>query len=177
MAFVKVDKRSYYAGDSPNITMGAYLADGKAHKAKSVAFRISYALLQQLDWPAEGSRYKIGVFEGTGKDAGFVQLMPDEAGYVATYKEHDGSRQGVSINVTIERFKHYALNECPVPSAPANHIVEGSTLIVECPDWLRFNPQSVTEPEPELEQKPKQNVEQFIPNRHERRVLAKYAKR
>ncbi len=168
MAFVQVDKRSYNSSDNPHVTMGAYLADGQAHKSKSVAFRVSYALLQQLGWPLSGNRYKVGVFEGTGEDAGFIQLVPHPDGYVAAYKEQNNSKQGVSVNVTIERFKHYILNECPVSSASVSHIVEGNTLIVECPDWLRFNPQSVAEPEPE----PKKNVAQFVPNRQERRAIA-----
>lgn len=172
MAFVKVEKRSYAGNDEPQVTMGAYLADGKKHKSKSVAFRVTQLLVRQLGWSVVADRYKIAVLEGTGEDAGFIQLVQSDDGYVAGFKDPDGTRQGIGINVTIERFKHYTLNECPVTSQPVNHIVEGNTLIVECPDWLRFNPTSAPEPEP----KPKANVE-MIPNRHERRVLAKFSRR
>ena len=45
------------------------------------------------------------------------------------------------------------LNECPVSSAFVTHVVDNGVLLIECPDWLRFNPLSVpqtaSEPSPE----------------------------
>ena len=146
MAFVKVDKARRIRGmGAPVITMGSYLADGKLHKSKSVAFRISAALVEQIGWKADDGRIRLSVFEGTDKDKGFLQLMPTEDGYAGTFRNKS---QGVSINVTIERFKHYVLNECPTSAQPVDHIIDGEALVVECPDWLRFNPQTVPEPEP-----------------------------
>lgn len=163
MAFVKIDKamRASAIDDMPVVTMGAYLADGKAHKGKSITFRITRALISQLGWEIVGDKLRIGVFEGTDKDVGFLQLMPDQHGYVASCEAE--TKQGASISVTYDRFKHYVLNESPVPSHNVNHIVNGNALVVECPDWLRFNPQSVPKPEPE----PVHHL-----NRQQRRIAA-----
>lgn len=148
MAFVKVDKsnRSYSLDNIPAVTMAAHLAEGKFHKGRSVSFRVSRALVDQLGWKATDGRIRIGVFEGTDKDVGFLQLMVDPEGYSAALGE-PGSKQGIGINVTIERFKHYVLNDCPVASMTVNFIAEKDTLVVECPDWLRFNPLSVPQQE------------------------------
>jgi hypothetical protein len=160
MAFTKIVKSRLGLANihEPNVTMGAYLADGKLHKARSVAFRINRALLNVLGWTED--RFYIGVLEGTDSDKGFLQLVLDEKGYVAARLTRGGeTNQGVAISVTIERFNHYVLNECPVPSQPISFIVEGNALIIECPDWLRFNPLSVPEPEPvqQKEEKPARN--------------------
>src|SRR5580765_2060661 len=153
MPFVKVVKARIGTptGGEPVVTMGAYLADGAVHKARSVAFRMTYPLIVQLGWPLKEGRIGLGVLEGTGSDQGYLQLVVDEQhGYRASQgtREREGhTYYGLAISLTTERFRHYVLNECPVSSAPVNHIVDGDTLIIECPDWFRFNPQSVPQPQ------------------------------
>ena len=153
MAFVKLDKSSRTVNGIQNATvaMGAYLADGKAHKSKSVSFRLSYAMIKQLGWGTPDGRVSIAILEGTDEDRGFLQLVEDPDGYRGATNSSDGRTQGTSITVRVERFRHYVLNECPVTSAYVTHVVDGNVLIIECPDWLRFNPLSVPQiaPEPE----------------------------
>lgn len=193
MAFVKVTKSRIGAGihqSQPMISMGAYLADGKVHKSRSVAFRITYALIEQLGWPLAEGKIGVSVLEGTGVDQGYVQLVHDDAfGYRGSQGSTDRDRehQGVSISLTAERFKHYVLNECPVVAGVVNHIVDGNVLIVECPDWLRYNPSSV----PQEEKVPVQETKRPLPrvnsvdqdevevrlNRQERRALAHHVTR
>jgi hypothetical protein len=98
-----------------------------------------------LGWDKEGTTAV--VLEGTDTDVGFLQITPDPAGYSVTGKSTK-SAQSRGITVAIDRFQHYILNEAPVPTMPVQFMVEGDTLIVECPDWLRFNPLSVPQPEP-----------------------------
>jgi hypothetical protein len=149
--------------------MGTYLADGKIHKGKSVAFRISRTLVNELGWKEdEDGRIRIGIFEGTDKDVGFLQLALDPRGYAGGSKGKEGHEQGISISVSVDRFKHYVLNECPMPAAQVTHIVDGDTLVVECPDWLRFNPQSVAQSGP----KPETKIVDMHPGRGRRRQRA-----
>ena len=157
MAFVQINKSRVViaSGQEPLVTMGTYLADGKAHKGRSISFRLTYPLFVQLGWEIKDRKIGIGINEGVGEDAGFLQLIHDEAhGYRGSQGSATRSReyQGVTISVTYERFKHYVLNECPVSAHLVNHMVDNNTLIVECPDWLRFNPQSVPE---QQQQQPK----------------------
>lgn len=170
MAFVKIEKSRIGGAIRNNtvaVTMGSYLADGKVHKSKSVSFRLTGALIKQLGWIVEERRIRISVLEGTDKDIGFIQLMPDPDGYSASQKYES---QGISVNVTAERFAHYVLNECPMPSRTVNHMIDEGTLIVECPDWLRFNPLSVPDvPKPKIE-----NRRPIPPlNREQRRRMGK----
>ena len=154
MAFVKLDKsnRGPVFTLEERVTMAAHLGDGGPHKSKSISFRISYPLRMRLGWEPVDRRIAIGVYEGTGTDRGFFQLIAEPDGYVATInssknKTNRQATHGVSLQVTTLRMKHYVLNECPVTAHVVSHVVDGSTLIVEAPDWLRFNPLSVSEDE------------------------------
>ena len=153
MAFVRVDK-SRQGGTHlavPMVTMGTYLADGKKHKTKHIAFRISRPLLEQLGWAFDGVSVNVTVNEGTDKDSGYLQLVPATADLHTrrlTLSHGGKGNQGVSVSITADNFRHYVLNECPVSADITPHIVDGDTLIIECPDWLRYNPQSVPEPAP-----------------------------
>lgn len=168
MAFVRVDK-SRQGGTHlamPIVTMGAYLADGKKHKTKHIGFRISRPLLIQLGWKFDGVSVNVTVNEGTEKDSGYIQLVPTEPDLHTRRLSlsHGGKgNQGVSISITADNFRHYVLNDCPVSSDVVPHMVDGDALIIECPDWFRYNPQSVAEPEPS----------RVTPlNREQRRALA-----
>jgi hypothetical protein len=146
MAFVKT-KPKLRAGRNvvDTVSMGVYLADGKKVDRKSVVFRFASTVLDKLGWqPTDEKPVLVNVFEGTDTDVGFLQLVPDAEGYSVTGKISQSSNQSRSISVGIDRFTHYVLNEPgSVPSAPVQYVVEGNTLLIECPDWLRFNPLSV----------------------------------
>jgi hypothetical protein len=170
MAFTKVEKlrTGGYGIVEPQVTMGAYLADGKKHKSKQVNFRISRTLVMQLGWEPEDNKLNILINEGSGSDKGFLQFMPDSSKDARRVTIEPDSHQGISLNTTIESFKHYVLNECPVPSEVVTHVVDGNALIIECPDWLRYNP--LTEPKPEP--KPETKVVDMHPGRGRRRQRA-----
>jgi len=157
MAFVTVEKlRSGAIGAAgiPCVTMGAYLADGKAHKSRSVNFRITRLLVDLIGWPLDERTLFLVVREGTDADKGFLQIMPDPQGRRTT-QPTDG--QGFSLSLAVESFHHYVLNECPVSSGVVQHMIDGDALIIECPDWFRYNPLSVPQPE-----KPKPVAEEVV---------------
>ena len=149
MAFVKVNKSKHNVTEGNAVlTMGAYLGDGKVHKSRSVAFRFTRTLMEQLGWIRDG-RVGLAMYEGTDKDAGFLQITPEPDGYTLVVNNRGSSNStGGAISVTADRFKHYVLNECPVSTCVAQHSVDGNSLIIECPEWLRFNPESVPKPTP-----------------------------
>jgi hypothetical protein len=170
MAFVRVDKsrQGGYAQFQPVVTMGAYLADGKKHASRSIMFRISRPLLDQLGWTFDSSSIDVAISEGTDKDSGYLQVVPVPADLHTrrmTLSQSGKGSHGVAVSMTIESFKHYVLNECPVSAAIVPHMVDGNALIIECPDWLRYNPESVPKPEP----KPVAPPVQLHPGRGRRR--------
>jgi hypothetical protein len=168
MAFTRVEKlRTGLAGTTtPQVTMGAYLADGKKHKSKQISFRISRTLISQLGWEAEDGKLYIAINEGSGSDKGFLQLVPDKEGRRVSIEAD--TNQGIALNTVIESYKHYVLNDCPVPTHVVNHVVDGNALIIECPDWLRYNPLSEPQPEP----KPEPKIVDMHPGRGRRRQRA-----
>lgn len=149
MPFVKIDKSRRASTGETVVSMGTYLADGKKHMTKSVAFRISAALLKQLGWVISEGKIALGVHEGTGVDKGFLQLVLDPQGYRGSQGKETEEGAGIGISITSDRFKHYVLNECPVSAVIVAHTIDGDALVVECPDWLRYNPLSEPQPEPE----------------------------
>lgn len=168
MAFVKIERsRSgpIGVGRTPCVTMGSYLADGKRHKSKSVSFRISRALIDIIGWPIVDHTLFLSIHEGTDADKGFLQIVPDPQGRRTTQPT---ASQGFALAMIIDNFKHYVLNECPVSSTIVPHMIDDNALIVECPDWLRYNPQSVPELVP-------QRVTPL--NREQRRAVASSAAR
>lgn len=153
MAFVKVEKirPSFNGATIPIVTMGAYLADGKHHVSKSIMIRLTNSLIDQLGWvfDKEGAVY-VTVHEGNGTDAGFLQItvgVRDIAARKVTRNKDPSKSQGISVAITVSSLKHYVLNECPVSATEQVHTVDGAALIIQCPDWLRYNPQSYKEPE------------------------------
>jgi hypothetical protein len=142
MAFVRIKpKKSTGRGAADSVSMGAYLADGKDISRKSVVFRFSRSVVEQLGWDKEGTTAV--VLEGTDTDVGFLQITPDPAGYSVTGKSTK-SAQSRGITVAIDRFQHYILNEAPVPTMPVQFMVEGDTLIVECPEPVADPPPQPT---------------------------------
>ena len=145
MAFVRVaatHRQRSMPGES--VTMGLYLADGKTVQRKSVGFRLSRALLDKLGWAGDTTT-TVSVYEGVGEDVGFWQIAPDKDGYKLTPKREGKSRDhGRSFLVNAASFKHYVLNDPgPLSAKTVAHFVEDGRLLIECPNWLKFNPQSV----------------------------------
>jgi hypothetical protein len=143
MAFVKSKPKNKPGRTFPDtVTMGVYLADGKAVDRKSMVIRFAKTVLEQLGWITDPPT-TVAVFEGTDTDVGFLQIAIDPQGYFVTgTKSKTG--QSRSITVPLERLNHYVLNDpAPIPSSPVQFVIEGDTVLVECPDWLRFNPLSV----------------------------------
>lgn len=183
MAFVRVDKYRQIVGatTSPIVTMGAYLADGKRHASKSVMIRISRPLVTLLGWEVIDRTLYINVNEGTGSDKGYLQVTQTTPGAAhsrrMTFSVSDAEqKQGLAVSLVTDSFKHYVLNECPVSAAVVEHMIDDGALIIECPDWLRFDPTTEKEPEPEPIKKPtlvsKVIVEDDRMNRQERRAVA-----
>jgi hypothetical protein len=86
------------------------------------------------------------VQEGVGAESGFLQLVEDERGY--TFSTSGKHRElAVSANITESNLAHYVLNEVPVTSSPVEFSIEddGATILLQCPDWLRYNPLSYDE--------------------------------
>lgn len=133
MAFEEIVKGSKFAVKS--VTMAARLHDGKT--GKHVAFNIPINLLVEIGWQ---DNQGIEVHEGTGSDAGFLLLRPGKNGYKG-YRATDNSAT-LHMKVLITRFKSYVLNECPVEASEVQFSADNAGIIVQCPDWLRFNPQS-----------------------------------
>ena len=129
--------------------MGTYLADGKAHKTKSVNLRFTAALIKQLGWELRDNAMCIVINEGVGADKGLLQIACDWDHPQKRKSTKGEGKQGFAISLGMESFKHYVLNECPMPTRQVSHVIDEGTIIIECPDWLRYNPQSVAEPEPE----------------------------
>lgn len=147
MAFVKVEKRHTggYNNTVAMVTMGAYLADGKVHKSRSINFRLTHLLVQQLGWEVVDRKLNVAIHEGIDADKGFLQIVLDPNGRRISQTVEG---QGFSLSAIVESFKHYVLNECPMPSAPVSHVIDNGALIIECPDWLRYNPESVPQEAP-----------------------------
>lgn len=156
MPFVKIDRSRVggkYAGGSP-VSMAIYNADGKKYKARSVAIRFEHALVQEL-WPHPDTEIlRLSVYEGTGADKGFLSIHKDDTGYIAGQIKSTGERvYAYSIAITQVRFKHYVLNDTRAEMAPVQFVVDDGAILVECPDWLCFNPlsapeEALAEPEP-----------------------------
>jgi hypothetical protein len=194
MAFVKVNKspRGVNYGNDPVIRMGTHLQGTKT--PRSVYMSISLSVLDQLGWPyapeeGERARCTIAVHEGTHEDAGFFMLVRDPSGYTfggANSKEE--ARSALVTNIAVTKLRHYAVND-PVMEHPPENVEftideKEGTILVQLPDWLRYNPASVPEPAPvKVEKKdphptmtvvPKEeDVEPLRLNHEERRRIAK----
>lgn len=160
MAFVKTKpKKTPGRGYIDDVTMGVYLADSHGIERKSVVFRFSPDVLNQLGWNGDPPT-RVSVLEGTGSDTGFLQVVVDQHGYSVTgTKSKTG--QSRSITMAVDRFNHYVLNEPgPIQAERVQFSVEADYILIECPDWLRFNP--LTAPAPEPAPEPPQDNREWI---------------
>ena len=150
MAFVKINKpQKGSRAVGYQVTMASYLGgDKNAMKSKSIVFSISGELVEALGWADDTKPTNIQVMEGVGPDQGFLKLVSADNGYRLSAKRMLKSPSGRTYTANLTSaagaYQHYVLNECPVSSSLVNHIVDDDGLLVEVPDWFRFNPASVS---------------------------------
>jgi hypothetical protein len=181
MTFTKVDKAASggwrTVTDQPNVRMSCYLQDDK--HPRSVAFYINQVLIDALGWklhtdPNGRKSLHVDIHEGTGEDAGFLMLTEgDQRGYVLAVSK--AGALTFAMNIAFVRFKHYAINEVPAPLGDVEFTYDANdkTILIQCPDWLRYNSLSVkAEPvKAEKEELPKLN------RRDRRHIATKIASR
>lgn len=160
MAFVKVVKSFVGTGHmiEPVVRMSCHLQSSK-QSSRALGFSFSRPAIEAAGWPigVDGERTytSFSIHEGTGSDAGFLLLIYDMDGYRSG---GSGKRTGTfSVNISINRLKHYVLNEQP-PQAHEQEDVgftidkNEKSILIQCPDWLRYNP--LTAPKEVEEEKP-----------------------
>ena len=155
MPFVKVIKGMQgirHETTSP-IRMGATLSTG-AGKPKSLHIYIDDSIIPQLgiELMDANTRCHLALHEGTEQDAGFLMLIPDSSGYAVVASKQRSLT--LSMAIAVSKIRHYVLNECPVPVTPVEFSIEDHTILLQCPDWLRYNSLSL---------QPKQVVRQLNP--------------
>lgn len=194
MAFVKLDKgmRRIREGMS-EVRLGAY----RGKQGRVVYISVSHAAIEQAGWTihegkTDTKRKSVNVMinEGVGEDAGFWLLSEDnEFGYVLG-ADHEKSGALVT-SILVARFKHYLLNDEHISVHPVEATVDEKehTILVQVPDWIRYNPQSYQEPEkpklvltpPKEDKKPsrptlnvvtKDDDDGIVLNRRQRRLAA-----
>lgn len=201
MAFVKVNKSAM--GSSMHvdeIRIGWHIQSEK-NKTRSIYLSMSRDVVEKAGWPindtvaTETGSVRIGtriaVHEGTGSDAGFLMIEYDEHGYsFGSTRSDPRSNAALTVNISITRFKHYAINDIleEKEPQPVEFTIDEKeqTVLIQVPDWLRYNPQSVPQPEPapvKVEKKDPRPTMTVVPkeedaeplrlNREERRRLAK----
>lgn len=173
--------------NDPIIRMGTHLQGSKT--PRSVYMSISLSVLDQMGWsytPEEDERARcsIAVHEGTHEDAGFFMLERDPSGYTfGGANNNKEARSALVSNIAVTKLRHYAVND-PLMEHPPEHVEftideKEGTILIQLPDWLRYNESSVPDPEPEVyiepppppKSKPKTSP---VPlNRQQRRRLAK----
>lgn len=158
MAFVKIVKGSTggyaHTPPPPEVRMGAH----RNKTGKSIYLSITDPVIQQLKWKTETRENRTVVYvdiqEGVGDDAGFWLICESSDRPYVIGKDTDRSH-AFTTNLTASKMKHYVLNDDQMPV----HLVEFTvdekerTILIQCPDWLRYNPQSYKEP-PKLELTP-----------------------
>lgn len=141
MPFIKINTHHHFSkAYREPVAMGIYSGNGKDIKTRSVVFRIALDLCNQL-WPTpDGEFLHLGVYEGVAEEAGFLQICQDPLGYKVRPNMTNKKLTAYTFSVVAARFEFYTLNDTEARLAPVLHMVEGNTLIIECPDWLRVNP-------------------------------------
>ena len=169
MAFVKVVKSAGLGHavrlGQPSIRFGAHLADNK--HPRSIYISITPETIDQVGWEVEtaksqrqnrsGETYerafcRIAFNEGVGEDAGFIQLSEDrDRGYIIGTTK--GLRTSFTASIGMAGVKHYVFNEIPVDPDDVEFTIDpdDKTILIQCPDWLRYNPQSYAAPAPAKE--------------------------
>ena len=155
MPFAKVERfyRSSSA-DTNTIRMGSHLAAEKI--ARGIYIGVGLDVVKQVGWLVKSTSdtrqaTTVAILEGTGDDGGFLMLAYDEKHGYTLGSERTGSRSFYT-NITANKLKHYVLNEVPCPVGPVDFSIDekAQTVLIQCPDWLRYNPASYQEPEKEV---------------------------
>jgi hypothetical protein len=168
MPFVEIKRGQSAKGEVGDaVAMGVYVADGKEIKTRSVIFFISRSVAAKLGWEIIDHRFPVTLHEGVGSDQGFLMITPgvDGQGYTATGGNKSTHRTALKFAVVAQKFNHYTLNDTRVATHPVTYVIDNNSLIIECPDWLKFNP--LTAPlEPAPEPKPETRVSISTPQPH-----------
>lgn len=164
MAFAKIIKSSTGSHSSePQIRMGSRMQSSTVQK-RSIYIAISRVIAAEAGWTVTEQFYdskadaskrmhvRVAINEGTGEDAGFLLLTEDENGYVLGSNKGQHFGYSLAAGVTATRFKHYVLNDVSQDIEPESveYTVDAKerSVLIQCPDWLRYNPLSVPTPEP-----------------------------
>lgn len=165
MPFARVSKSSFGSRIKPDeIKMGWHRSTQKG-EGKAIYFSVSRTIIESMGWEIkeEGAmnakstsrRYtSVAVMEGTGKDAGFLMLVEywERDGYVLGNNKGATQNTSFSMGVTNTRFAHYIINNFneEVTPGPISYTIDQDekTILIECPDWFRYDPTTVKEPEP-----------------------------
>lgn len=155
MAFVKIDKSlrgTAFEQGEPAVRMGTH----RSESGKTIYFTITRTLVENLGWDIKSTEkrdtIRVAIHEGVGEDAGFWLIEEDLVnGYMLGGET--GKRQAFTSNLMHSKFKHYLLNDDQVPVHDVEFVIQDKAILVQVPDWLRYNPQSYKEP-PKLELTP-----------------------
>src|SRR5262245_49655199 len=151
MPFVRVEKL-FNRPNSTNIEKAVRMSKhgpSKSVKFPTIYFAITRALADEVGWQVEKSTkdrtiINLDILEGTGKEAGFLMLMPNKLGYAfgaSRSKPGDGDRYerySLACSITASSLTSYTLREPDVSAYAANvdYTIDGNSLLVQCPDWL-----------------------------------------
>jgi hypothetical protein len=157
MAFVKVSKSNTgasYGSGVEEVRLGYHLSNVGDRGGKSMYITITRALVDKLGWKVEQqdngrNTMSVTIHEGTYEDAGFLMFENTDTGYtLGTNSSTAGAHHALSSSISISRIKHYAVNEPTeekLTAACEFVINDDNTILVQCPDWLRYNSASVPE--------------------------------
>jgi hypothetical protein len=155
MAFVKLEKstRGSFAEDRLEVRMGAHL-QSKAGTKRGVYFSMSETVVGQVGWKqieGEGEfrvACKVLVQEGVGEDAGFFLLSEATDSHGYALGTTNKAARSYSMSISAIKLQHYKLNEVPMPTAPVEFTIDEKekTILIQSPDWLRYDPSTYAEP-------------------------------
>lgn len=156
MPFVTVEKssRGIAYGVVAEIRMGSHLQSTK-RTSRGIYFAMTRSVIDQAGWTLTGGMinkdrevYPIVLREGVGEDAGFMLLAQSDEGNSYALGLSTRSSKSFNMSVSVVNLKHYVMNDVPVPSAPVEFTVDEKdhTVLIQVPDWLRYNPLSYQAP-------------------------------
>jgi len=191
MPFVKLNKSrsgAYYDNTEPQVRMG-YRLQSDIMPSRAIYFALTQSAVAAAGWKAEERPngrvvVTVDILEGTHDDAGFLMLMPDPKGYSFGTNRATGenaTNTSLTCHIIAAKFKHYVMND---PDEIDPHVVEHSYMeggiLIQCPDWLRYNPLSLPvrqEPSPPRPTKDDADNKMLPMNRQQRRRLVHDAMR
>lgn len=154
MAFVKVEKglTGSFRRDSIELRMGSHL-QSKTGTSRGVYLSLSRSLIDAVGWKKTSPEDNVHrvmcmveVQEGVGSDAGFLLLTEAKEGAGYALGTTSKKARSFSMALTLSKLKHYILNDVPTPTEPVEFSIEDRSILIQCPDWLRYNPESYDEP-------------------------------